>query len=425
MKHSALSIASRPFVGKALLASLALAGALLLPAQSAVVTATVDPLEPTENILLNTNAIGANLAWNGQGTARAKGHRNVGQSFLATQNAGLESVVFHINDITPAEQALNAAFTLQIFSVTGPAVLPSTAALYTGQGTLPAAMAGNDWLTFKLDSPFQLTAGAYYAVMLSFNDPLTGHSVSLISSPTDTAYANGMGIFYTNVLDNGPLAYVRSMSDFEMILIIPEASSMAMLALGAGLLLVVPRWRRRAFTTTATAAVLIGVMNDPLPAKAEGDTAHTIVLLGDSTVETQKPDSPLQGWGAMLQGQTKAPWQIVNCALSGASTKTFKETPRWQKALATPCRYWFVQFGHNDSHAAGRPESTDAATTYKENLRFYVQEARTRKITPVLVTPHAQAHLPARWKLARHSPPLRHRRQRSRQRARRRGDRPL
>ena len=46
-----------------------------------------------------------------------------------------------------------------------------------------------------------------------------------------------------------------------------------------------------------------------------------------------------------------------------------------------------IQFGHNDSHGSGRPESTDAATSYKEYLRRYVDDARAIGGTPLLVTP--------------------------------------
>jgi lysophospholipase L1-like esterase len=45
------------------------------------------------------------------------------------------------------------------------------------------------------------------------------------------------------------------------------------------------------------------------------------------------------------------------------------------------------QFGHNDSHGPGRPESTDAATSYKEYLRRYIDDARAIGATPILVTP--------------------------------------
>ncbi len=46
-----------------------------------------------------------------------------------------------------------------------------------------------------------------------------------------------------------------------------------------------------------------------------------------------------------------------------------------------------IQFGHNDAHGPGRPESTDAAGEFRENLLRYVDEAKAARIGVVLVTP--------------------------------------
>jgi len=46
-----------------------------------------------------------------------------------------------------------------------------------------------------------------------------------------------------------------------------------------------------------------------------------------------------------------------------------------------------IQFGHNDSHEPGRPESTDPQTEFPANLRRYVEEARAIGATPILLTP--------------------------------------
>src|SRR5262249_52528026 len=72
---------------------------------------------------------------------------------------------------------------------------------------------------------------------------------------------------------------------------------------------------------------------------------------------------------------------------SGRSTKTFLKEGRLQKALAERADFALIQFGHNDSHARGRPESTDAATDFQENLRTYIQAFRKAGTVPILVTP--------------------------------------
>jgi lysophospholipase L1-like esterase len=77
----------------------------------------------------------------------------------------------------------------------------------------------------------------------------------------------------------------------------------------------------------------------------------------------------------------------VNLAASGRSTKTFISEGRWAKTLAEKPQFILIQFGHNDSHAKEKPEATDAATDYRENLRRYVTEARGISAVPVFVTP--------------------------------------
>lgn len=112
-----------------------------------------------------------------------------------------------------------------------------------------------------------------------------------------------------------------------------------------------------------------------------------IALVGDSTVCDYPEGSPTRGWGQFLGGYFDGSVQIVNLAASGRSTKTFIAEGRWTKTLAEKPAIVLIQFGHNDSHAKERPEATDAATDYRENLRRYVDETRGIGAKPVLVTP--------------------------------------
>lgn len=52
-----------------------------------------------------------------------------------------------------------------------------------------------------------------------------------------------------------------------------------------------------------------------------------------------------------------------------------------------PGDFILLQFGHNDSHAKDKPESTDANTDYKQYLRQYADEAVKAGAQVVLVTP--------------------------------------
>ena len=112
-----------------------------------------------------------------------------------------------------------------------------------------------------------------------------------------------------------------------------------------------------------------------------------IVVLGDSTVQTYPKGSVLGGWGQVFQNYFNKNVKVNNHAISGRSTKTFIKQGRLDKALKEKADYAFIQFGHNDSHAKGRPESTDAETDYKDYLKKYIEAFRKDKTKVILVTP--------------------------------------
>ena len=113
-----------------------------------------------------------------------------------------------------------------------------------------------------------------------------------------------------------------------------------------------------------------------------------IVLAGDSTVADYPAKHTNRGWGQYI-GEHFAPGsvEVLNLAKPGRSTKTFIKEGIWQRVLDAKPDYVFIQFGHNDSHSQDKPESTGAATDYKDNLRRYVNEARGIGAKLVLVTP--------------------------------------
>jgi len=112
-----------------------------------------------------------------------------------------------------------------------------------------------------------------------------------------------------------------------------------------------------------------------------------IVVIGDSTVQTYKPERNITGWGQVIDSFFTKDVEIINLARSGRSTKTFIKEDKWENALKKKGDYIFIQFGHNDSHAKENPESTDAKTDYKDYLRQYVDESRENGAIPVLITP--------------------------------------
>jgi lysophospholipase L1-like esterase len=126
-----------------------------------------------------------------------------------------------------------------------------------------------------------------------------------------------------------------------------------------------------------------------------------IVIIGDSTVCDYPTTHTNRGWGQFVEERFKdGEVKVINLAASGRSTKTFIKEGRWQKSLEEKPDYVLIQFGHNDSHAPEKPEATDAATTYKENLRRYIDDARSINATPILVTPMVRRTFNAEGKIA-------------------------
>ena len=112
-----------------------------------------------------------------------------------------------------------------------------------------------------------------------------------------------------------------------------------------------------------------------------------VSIAGDSTVANYKPSEPIVGWGQVLGLFLNEGVAVENLAVGGRSTKTFLSERRWDKLLAGKPKYVLVQFGHNDNHAKDRPESTDAATDFKDYLRQYADTAKTAGVIPIFVTP--------------------------------------
>lgn len=131
-------------------------------------------------------------------------------------------------------------------------------------------------------------------------------------------------------------------------------------------------------------AMAIGTMGMTVNAEIK------VLIAGDSTVENVKPGKDdRKGWGQVIDQCFKPEVKVVNLAMGGRSTKTFIKEKRWEKLLAQtkPGDFILIQFGHNDSHAKSKPESTDANTDYKEYLRQYADEGVKAGAKLILITP--------------------------------------
>jgi lysophospholipase L1-like esterase len=112
----------------------------------------------------------------------------------------------------------------------------------------------------------------------------------------------------------------------------------------------------------------------------------TVYLLGDSTVCDQ-PLEPYNSWGQMLTRFFKPGVAIANHAESGESLRSSLGARRLDKVLSLmrPGDYLFIQYGHNDEKEKG--EGVGPFTTYKTDLKKFVDGTRARGGIPVLITP--------------------------------------
>jgi lysophospholipase L1-like esterase len=136
---------------------------------------------------------------------------------------------------------------------------------------------------------------------------------------------------------------------------------------------------RRAFVAM-TASLLFAASGRTFAADAPGGKKVRIVLAGDSTV-TDKV-----GWGKGFEASLTDGAECINLSAGGRSSKSFIKEGRWKKCLALKPDYVLIQFGHNDQPGKGPQRETDPATTYRQYMTQYVDEARAAGIEPVLVT---------------------------------------
>ncbi len=117
----------------------------------------------------------------------------------------------------------------------------------------------------------------------------------------------------------------------------------------------------------------------------------SIHMIGDSTMADKPltPALPERGWGQLLPIYLKHAEMVRNHAKNGRSTKSFIDEGLWSRvheSLKTD-DWVIIQFGHNDEKKDSPERFSDAATTYRDNLKKYVVETRQRGAQPILATP--------------------------------------
>jgi len=112
--------------------------------------------------------------------------------------------------------------------------------------------------------------------------------------------------------------------------------------------------------------------------------ATRIVLAGDSTV------NHTTGWGSAFCERQTTDTECFNSSRNGRSAKSYREQGLWDRALAVHPDYILIQFGANDGPGKGPLLEDVPATTFSDNMRADIRDARAAGAIPVLVTPLPQ-----------------------------------
>ena len=137
---------------------------------------------------------------------------------------------------------------------------------------------------------------------------------------------------------------------------------------------------RMLLTLTAALLLFTGMASAQTPATTQASHKIRIVLVGDSTVTDHA------GWGAGFARLAGPEVQVINTAVGGRSSKSFRDEGKWDKSVALKGDYMLIQFGHNVQPGKGPERETDANTTYKENMKRYATEAKAAGFKPIIVT---------------------------------------
>ena len=117
-----------------------------------------------------------------------------------------------------------------------------------------------------------------------------------------------------------------------------------------------------------------------------------IYYIGDSTVAFNKIHTyPQTGMSQGLPLYLKDGVQVISLAKNGRSTKSFLDEGLFvpaQQGMA-PGDFLLIQFGHNDEKD-DPARHTDPNGSFRDNLRYFIREARKKGAFPVLITPIAR-----------------------------------
>lgn len=133
-------------------------------------------------------------------------------------------------------------------------------------------------------------------------------------------------------------------------------------------------------------------MKPVLSAKTITETKYkkiNVFLMGDSVcVEYGASSFPQQGWGYYFSDEFNGKVQIINKAVGGTSTKTFKSKGYWEPIynVLSNGDFVFINFGLNDFYDISDDGKGTTIDQYKENLTEYCEAIKAKGATPILVS---------------------------------------
>lgn len=150
----------------------------------------------------------------------------------------------------------------------------------------------------------------------------------------------------------------------------------------------IPKILRTAILPWLAVALVCGAGAAP---KLAGEPPVRVFLAGDSTMAPKPPPpgNPERGWGEALEFFFDEGVQVVNCALNGRSTLSFRTEGHWTRLLddLRAGDWVIIQFGHNDSKESDPSRYAAPQTAYRANLECFIDEVRERDAHPILATP--------------------------------------
>ena len=118
-----------------------------------------------------------------------------------------------------------------------------------------------------------------------------------------------------------------------------------------------------------------------------------LYLLGDSVcAEYGAKNYWQQGWGMHIAPHFDSSIEVINCAIGGKSSKTFRDNNIWSNLLAgiKYGDYVIINFGLNDIHPTVPSATSDGRGTtiedYKMYLTTYCNEIAEKGATPILIS---------------------------------------